>query len=79
MHTQKSICKCLTALVTIAPNWKQSQCPSMSDSLNTNCGTPTPWNATLQQKEETIIYTTTQMNVKGIMLSQRNWTEKANL
>ena len=61
-----------SCLFVIAKSYKQCKCSSPGEWIN-NFGISIQWNTTHQQKgNEPLIHETTWMNLKIIMLSERN-------
>ena len=57
------------ALFIKAPKWKEGKCPSVGEDKQ--CGISIQWNIVQCLKEQTAVYTTQQMSLKNIILSER--------
>ena len=56
--------------------WKQPKCPPMDEWIQ-NCGIHTQWNIIQpEKKNEILLFSTTQMGLEGIVLSEISQREK---
>ena len=66
----------ITTLLVIAPNWKQTKCPTIGEWLNKH---PYHGYYSAIKWNKLLIHKTAWMDLKGIMLSEKNPVSKGHI